>query len=32
MYTTFTYVLTSIVAYGSVAATAFILFCEIFNE
>jgi len=32
MYTTFTYILTSVVCYGSVAATAYILFCEIFND
>lgn len=32
MYTTFTYALTSIIAYGSVVATAYILFCEIFND
>lgn len=32
MYTTFTYLLTSVVCYGSVAATAYILFCEIFND
>ena len=32
MYTTFTYILTSVVCYGSVAATAYILFGEIFND
>ena len=30
--TTFTNVFLSIFAYGSVAATAYILFCEIFND